>query len=245
MLTQPIFDKLQQLRFYGMLKALEEQMQMPDIDKLGFEERLGLLLDREMTVREDRRLKTRLRKAKLRQNACMEDVDFRHPRKLDKTLFMGFADCRWLKEHNNVLIIGPTGVGKTYLACALAQKACREGYSALYFRLPRLLHELSIAKADGRYHKLLAGIGRTDLLVLDDWGLDKFIKEQRHDLLEILEDRHGLRSTLITSQLPVKHWHEIIADPTLADAILDRLVHNAYRLVLSGESMRKKQSNLT
>jgi DNA replication protein DnaC len=245
MLTQPIFDKLQQLRFYGMLNALEEHMQMPDIDKLVFEERLGLLLDREMTVREDRRLKTRLRKAKLRQNASVEDVDFRHPRKLDKTLFMGLADCRWLKEHNNVLLIGPTGVGKTYLACALAQKACREGYSALYFRLPRLLHELSIAKADGRYDKLLAGIGRTDLLVLDDWGLDKFVKEQRHDLLEILEDRHGLRSTLITSQLPVKHWHEVIADPTLADAILDRLVHNAYKLVLDGESMRKKQSKLT
>jgi DNA replication protein DnaC len=245
MLTQPIFDKLQQLRFYGMLNALEEHMQMPDIDKLVFEERLGLLLDREMTVREDRRLKTRLRKAKLRQNASVEDVDFRHPRKLDKTLFMALADCRWLKEHNNVLLIGPTGVGKTYLSCALAQKACREGYSALYFRLPRLLHELSIAKADGRYDKLLAGIGRTDLLVLDDWGLDKFVKEQRHDLLEILEDRHGLRSTLITSQLPVKHWHEIIADPTLADAILDRLVHNAYKLVLDGESMRKKQSKLT
>ena len=245
MLTHPIFEKLEQLRFYGMLKALEEQMQMPDIKQLGFEERLGLLVDREMTERENRRLKTRLRKAKLRQNACVEDVNFRHPRKLDKTLFMNLADGRWLKEHNNVLLIGPTGVGKTYLACALAQKACRLGYSVLYFRLPRLLHELSIAKADGRYDKLLTGIGRIDLLVLDDWGLYKFVKEQRHDLLEILEDRHGRRSTLVTSQLPVKHWHEIIADPTLADAILDRLVHNAYKLVLAGESMRKKQSKLT
>jgi DNA replication protein DnaC len=240
MLTQPLFEKLEQLRFFGMLKALQEQMQMPDIGELGFEERLGLLLDREMTERENRRLKTRLRKAKLRQNACVEDVDFRHPRKLDKSLFMNLAGCRWLKEHNNVLVIGPTGVGKTYLACALAQKACREGYGVFYFRLPRLLHELSIAKADGRYDKMLAAISRTDLLVLDDWGLDKFIKEQRHDLLEILEDRHGLRSTLITSQLPVKHWHEVIADPTLADAILDRLVHNAYKLELTGESMRKK-----
>jgi DNA replication protein DnaC len=245
MLTQPIFEKLGQLRFYGMLKTLEEQMQMPDIDNLGFEERLGLLVDREMTEREDRRLKTRLRKAKLRQHACVEDVDFRHPRKLDKGLFMRLADCRWLKEHNNTLIIGPTGVGKTYLACALAQKACREGYSALYCRLPRLLHDLSIAKADGRYDKLMIAIGRTDLLVLDDWGLDKFVKEQRHDLLEILEDRHGLRSTLVTSQVPVKHWHDVIADPTLADAILDRLVHNAYKLVLNGESMRKKRSILT
>ena len=245
MLTHPIFEKLEQLRFYGMLKALEEQMQMPDIKQLSFEERFGLLVDREMTERENRRLKTRLRKAKLRQNACVEDVNFRHPRKLDKTLFMNLADGRWLKEHNNVLLIGPTGVGKTYLACALAQKACRLGYSVLYFRLPRLLHELSIAKADGRYDKLLTGIGRIDLLVLDDWGLYKFVKEQRHDLLEILEDRHGRRSTLVTSQLPVKHWHEIIADPTLADAILDRLVHNAYKLVLAGESMRKKQSKLT
>jgi len=245
MLTHPLLEKLELLGFYGMLKALQEQMQMPDIEKLTFEERLGLLIDREMTERENRRLKTRLRKAKLRQNAAVEDVDFRHPRKLDKTLFMQLADGRWLKEHHNLLIIGPTGVGKTYLACALAQKACRQGYSALYLRLPRLLYDLSIAKADGRYDKLLTAIGRTDLLVLDDWGLDKFVKEQRHDLLEILEDRHGRRSTLVTSQLPVKHWHEIIADPTIADAILDRLVHNAYKLELTGDSMRKKQFKLT
>lgn len=245
MLTHPILEKLQQMKFYGMLTALEEQMQMADISKLSFEDRLALLVDREMTERENRRLKTRLRKAKLRQNACIEDIDFRHPRGLDKTLFMQLADCRYLKEHNNVLIIGPTGVGKTYLACALAQNACRKGYTALYFRLPRLLHELSIAKADGRYSKLLTSIARTDLLVLDDWGLSKFIKEQRHDLLEILEDRNGLRSTLVTSQLPVKHWHEIIADPTLADAILDRFIHNAYKLNMKGDSMRKKLSKLT
>ena len=245
MLTHPLLDKLEILGFYGMLKALQEQMQMPDIEKLTFEERLGLLIDREMTERDNRRLKTRLRKAKLRQNASVEDVDFRHPRKLDKTLFMQLAECRWLKEHHNLLILGPTGVGKTYLACALAQKACRQGYSALYLRLPRLLYDLSIAKADGRYDKLLTAIGRADLLVLDDWGLDKFVKEQRHDLLEILEDRHGRRSTLVTSQLPVKHWHEIIADPTIADAILDRLVHNAYKLELTGDSMRKKQFKLT
>ncbi|UCG07863.1 MAG: IS21-like element helper ATPase IstB, partial [Desulfobacterales bacterium] len=227
MLIHPILDKLRTLRFSGMLTALEEQMKMPDIEKLSFEERFGLLVDREMIDRQNRRFKTRLAKAKLRQNACLEDIDFRHPRGLDKSLMMQLASGQWIKEAHNVLIIGPTGVGKTYLACALAQKACRQDYSALYFRLPRLLHDLEIAKADGRYGKLLKSMAKTNLLVIDDWGLKKFIKEQSHDLLEILEDRHRLRSTLITSQLPVDHRHEIIGNPTLADAILDRLVHNA------------------
>ena len=245
MLVHPIVDKLQSLRFFGMRCAFEEQMQTPDIDQLNFEERMGLLVDREMTERENRRFKTRLRKAKLRQQACVEDVDFRHPRGLDKSLFMQLAACQWIKEVHNVLIIGPTGVGKTYLACALAHKACMQGYTTLYFRTTRLLQELSIAKADGRYTNILKSLGKTRLLVLDDWGLKKLVKEQSYDLLEILEDRHGLRSTLVTSQLPTKHWHEIIADQTLADAILDRLVHNAYRINLKGESMRKKKSDLT
>jgi DNA replication protein DnaC len=245
MLVNPIFDKLQTLRFFGMLAAFEEQMQMSDIDQLGFDERFGLLVDREMTERENRRFKTRLRKAKLRQQACVEDVNFRHPRGLDKSLFMQLAACQWIKETHNVLIIGPTGVGKTYLACALAHKACLQGYTTLYFRTSRLLQELSIAKADGRYSNILKSLGNTRLLVLDDWGLQKLVKDQSYDLLEILEDRHGLRSTLVTSQLPTKHWHEIIADQTLADAMLDRLVHNAYRINLKGESMRKKKSDLT
>ena len=245
MLVNPILDKLQTLRFFGMLAAFEEQNQMPDIDQLGFDERFGLLVDREMTERENRRFKTRLGKAKLRQQACVEDVDFRHPRGLDKSLFMQLAACQWIKETHNVLIIGPTGVGKTYLACALAHKACLQDYTTLYFRISRLLQELSIAKADGRYSNILKSLGKTRLLVLDDWGLKKLVKEQSYDLLEILEDRHGLRSTLVTSQLPTKHWHEIIADQTLADAILDRLVHNAYRINLKGDSMRKKKSDLT
>lgn len=245
MLIHPILEKLQALRFYGMLKSFEEQMQMPDIDKLTFEERLGLMVDREMTERENRRVNTRLRKAKLRQNACVEDIDFRHKRGLDKAMFMQLADCQWIKETNNVLIIGPTGVGKTYLACALAHKACQKGWSALYFRLPRLLQELDIGKADGRYDHILKNLAKTHLMVIDDWGLRKLVKEQSHDLLEILEDRHGLKSTLVTSQIPTENWHEIIGDPTMADAILDRLVHNAYRITLKGESMRKKKSNLT
>jgi DNA replication protein DnaC len=245
MLMHPILDNLRSLRFFGMLTALEEQMKMPDIEKLSFEERFGLLVDREMIDRLNRRLKTRLSKAKLRQSACLEDIDFRHPRGLDKSIIMQLASGQWIKEANNVLIIGPTGVGKTYLACALAHKACQQDYSALYFRLPRLLQQLDIAKGDGRYGKILKGFAKTNLLVIDDWGLKKFIKDQSHDILEILEDRHHLRSTLITSQVPVDHWHEIVGDPTLADAILDRLVHNAYRINLKGESMRKKKSNLT
>jgi len=245
MLIHPMLDKLQILRFFGMLSALEEQMKMPDIEKLCFDERFGLLIDREMIDRQNRRFKTRLRKAKLRQNACLEDIDFRHPRSLDKSLMLQLASGQWIKEANNLLIIGPTGVGKTYLACALAHKACQLDYSALYFRLPRLLQQLDIAKGDGRYGKLLKNFAKTNLLVIDDWGLKKLIKEQSHDLLEIFEDRHRLRSVLITSQLPVDHWHEIIGNPTLADAILDRLVHNSYRINLKGESMRKKKSKLT
>jgi DNA replication protein DnaC len=245
MLIHPTLELLQRLRLTGMYKALQEQLQMPDIDSLRFEERLGLMLERELTERETRRLRTRLKQAKLRENAAIEDIDYRANRGLDKGLMTRLAACQWIGEHLNVLITGPTGVGKTWIACALAQKACREGFSARYVRLPRLLQQLGIARADGSYPKLLAELARTELLVLDDWGLTPLHDEQRRDLLEILDDRFNARSTLVTSQLPISHWHEYLADPTLADAILDRLVHCAYKLDLRGESMRKKAADLT
>jgi len=239
MLSYPTLEKLHAMKLTGMAHALEEQMQLPEIASLSFEERLGLLVDREMTQRENRRLTTRLRKAKLRQHAAVEDIDYRHPRGLDKALMTKLCSCEWIRKHHNVLITGPTGCGKTFLACALAHKACREGHSVRYTRVPRILQELGIAKGDGRYSKLLTGFAKVDLLVLDDWGLAKLTEEHRRDLLELFEDRHGLRSTLVAAQVPVDRWHDLIGDPTLADAILDRLIHNAYKIELKGDSMRK------
>ena len=244
MLLNPTLEKLQMLKLSGMYEALNEQLNSPDIEQMSFDERLGLMVDREMTVRDNRRLKTRLKNARLRQHACMEDIDFRHPRGLKREQFQQLLGSGWIKDHQNVIITGPTGVGKTWLACALAQKACRDGYTVQYQRLPRLLQDLSLARADGRYLKIMTTLAKTDLLLLDDWGLAPLNESQRRDLLELFEDRHNLKSTLITSQMPVDHWHELIGDPTLADAILDRLIHNVHRVPLKGESLRKKQAKL-
>jgi len=240
MIHHPIVDQLHQLRLSGMAKALTAQAQQAEINHLLFEDRLSLLIDSELAERESRQNAARLKRAKLKQAATPEEVDFRHPRGLDRTLFARLMTGRWVSDHQNVLICGPTGVGKTFLACALANQACRQGRSAFYVRLPRLLPALTLGRGDGSYAKTLAQLAKTDVLIIDDWALAPLTDESRRDLLEIFDDRHGTRSTIITSQLPVQHWHEAIGDPTLADAILDRLVHQAHTLNLTGESLRKK-----
>ena len=219
-----------------MATALAEQLEMPEVQSLSFEARLGLLVDRERTTQENRRLA----KARGRLPAALEDLDARAPRGLDTGLIASLATGQWIRTHDNVLISGPTGAGKTYLACALGQMACRLGFGAAYHRLSRLLQDLALARGEGRYRTLLRSVAKADLLILDDWGLAPLTEEARRDLLEVLDDRHGRRSTVVASQLPVEYWHTAIGEPTRADAILDRLVHNASTITVKGESMRKR-----
>jgi DNA replication protein DnaC len=244
MLIHPTLNQLRALKLDGMADAFIELQSQPQAADLAHAEWLALLLDRETANRNTKRFQIRLRSAKLRHGqAVVEDVDYRTPRRLDKALFQQLAAGKWIAEHRNLLVTGPCGIGKSWLSCALAQKACRDGYSVLYARVPRLFSELELAHGDGRFVRLFRTLVRTDLLVLDDWGPDRLTANQRRDLMEIVEDRHGKASTLITSQLPLDKWHDIIGEPTFADAILDRIVHNAYRLDLDGPSMRKLKAS--
>ena len=246
MLNEPTLEKLRDLRLNALAETWCEQRKDPKMTDLAFDERFGLLVDAEWIDRQNKRLARNLREAKLRlSDACIEGIDYPPRRKLDKAVIRGLASCTWIHEHHNVVITGPTGVGKTYIACALAQQACRKGYRVLYRRVPRIFDEILLARADGTYPRWLAKVARFDVVVLDDWGLVPLAESERRDLLEIMEDRYGNHSTILTSQMPVEQWHDQVGDPTIADAFCDRLLHNAHRIELHGPSRRqeKKKQN--
>jgi len=238
MLNEPTMSKLYEMKLNGMAQAYEEQRAQSHLGDLSFEERFAMLVERQWIWKENRGLARRLAYAKLKQPACIEDLDFRTSRGLQRSQINQLAGCDWVTYHQNIVITGPTGCGKTYVACALAQKACREGYRTLYFYAPKLFRALSTAHADGSIGKLLTNLARAQVLVVDDWGIPKITAQHYRDFLEILDDRHGLGATLMTSQFPVNDWHQTIPDPTVADAILDRIVHNAHRIEMGGKSMR-------
>ncbi len=245
MLIHPTIDKLSSMRLTGMAKGLRAQMESPEIHNLAFEDRLALIVDMEFMEREKRQLARRLKSAKMRQDAALEDLDTKADRGIDRSLLASLSTCQWIKKNHNLLITGATGSGKTWLSCALSHTACRLGITALYHRLPTLMQELDLARHDGRYKKIMKSIANADLLILDDLGLAPMSPEQLRDLLEIIDERYHKFSTLITSQLPVANWHEALNDPTMADAILDRVLHNAYKIELKGEeSMRKIRSKI-
>jgi len=225
----------------GMADGFKEQLQQPSFQDLSFDQRFGMLVDSQWTWKENKRLKRLLKEAKLKLQASVEDIDYKTSRGIEKSVLINLTSCNWIRNHQNLLISGPTGVGKTFLACALAQKACREGFRTLYLRMPQFFYQIALARADGTYGNLMKKFSKTHLLVLDDLGLTSLSDTERRDLLEVIEDRHGVSSTLITSQLPVENWHDHIGDPTIADAILDRIIHSAHRIQLKGGSMRKKQ----
>lgn len=239
MLIQHTLDTLRRLKLTGLAEAYTLQLEQPACGELSFDERLGLLVDHECTSRDNRRLTRLLQLARFKQNACVEDIDYRQPRGLDRSQFASLLTCHWIRAHQQLLITGPTGCGKSWLACALGHQACRLGLTVRYERTARLLDSMRIARGDGSFTKRMVALAKTDLLILDDFALKPLTAPERHDLLEIIEDRHGSASILLTSQLPVEHWHEYLQEPTVADALLDRLLSNAHRIPLKGESMRK------
>jgi len=245
MLMEQTMEKLVSMKLAGMAEALRRWMDQPKEKQLTALDVVGLLVDAEWHLREERKLTARLRNARFREDASIEDIDYQHPRGLQKSIMQELAACRWVTAHQNVIFTGLTGVGKSYLACALGQKACREGYSVVYRRASRLLDELAQARADGTHFHLLRRLAKTDVLVVDDFGLEVLNAVQRKDLLEVLEDRYGNSSTIITSQLEPKEWHAVIGDETIADAVCDRIVHNAHKVKLGGESIRKVKGTLT
>ena len=245
MMTQQTLDKLHDMKLTAMADAFAQQLGQPDLGELSFEDRFAMLVDRQWTFKEDRRMNRLLKTARLRDSACIENIDFKTPRALDKSLIVRLTGSEWIKKAQNVIILGPTGVGKTYLAGAIANSACRNGYPAMYKRAPRLYQELAIARVDGSYPKLMNKLAKIKVLIIDDFCIAPMSDPERRDLLEVLEDRQSISSTIMATQVPVENWIEYIGDPTLADAILDRLVHNAHKINLKGESMRKIRSPLT
>ena len=241
MLNQQTLDKLHTLKLHGLADAFRAQLETTETSQLSFEERFALLVDQQWLWKENRALARRLRAAHLKELGVIEDVDYQHPRGLDRKLVRTLSSSDWVRQHQSVLLLGPTGIGKTWLACALAQKACRDGFSVLHKRTSELFRELAVAHADGRIGQMLLRLSRIDVLLLDDFAMAPLKDAERRDFLEICDDRYQRRAMILTSQMPVAHWHEQIGDPTIADSILDRLIHNAYRIELKGESMRKKR----
>ena len=244
MLNEQTIEKLQTMKLFAMAEGFIEQMANPQMEELSFPERFGLLVDRQWCYKEEKRMQRLLQNAKLKMQACVEDIDYRSPRGLDKSTMMHLISCQWIKARHNVIVTGPTGVGKTFVACALAHKACQQGLSALYIRAPKLYYQMALSRADGTYPRWSHKMAKIDLLVIDDLGLIPLTEMDRANLLEVIEDRHGSSSTIVASQLPIELWHETIGDPSIADAILDRLFHNAYKITLKGESMRKTKQTL-